>query len=188
MEIIVSILIFMVTVLTGVLVFGRRSSKQTMASENLKTEFQEQMQTALTHASDQFLKLAEERFNCLAEAWSHDLRGKKDLIDQQLQSMKMELGKVTNFVQTLEKDREAKFGQLTAELKAIGEQTVALTSSTSTLREALASSRSRGQWGERMAEDILRLMGLIEGVNYEKQVAVKAGTSRPDFVFSSQKI
>ena len=77
MEIIVSILIFMVTVLTGVLVFGRRSSNQTMASENLKTEFQEQMQTALTHASDQFLKLAEERFNRLAEAGSHDLQGKK---------------------------------------------------------------------------------------------------------------
>jgi len=84
MEIIVSILIFMVTVLTGVLVFGRRNLNQTMASENLKTEFQEQVQTALAHASDQFLKLAEERFNRLAEAGSHDLQGKKDLIDQQL--------------------------------------------------------------------------------------------------------
>ena len=99
-----------------------------MASENVNTEFQEQVQTALTHASEKFVKLAEERFNRLAEAGSHDLQGKKGLIDQQLQNMEMELGKVANFVQTLGKDREAKFGQWTTELKAMGKQAVPFTS------------------------------------------------------------
>ena len=104
-------------------------------------------------------------------------------IDQNFQNMKGELEKVSNLVQTLEKDREAKFGELTARLKTIGEQTVALTDSTRTLREALANPRSRGQWGERMAEDILRLIGFVEGVNYQKQITVQGGGSRPDFVF-----
>ena len=149
----------------------------------MKADLQDVSQAALTQVSEQFLRLAEERFKRLSDAGSHDLLGKKDLIDQQLQNMKGELEKVTNLVRTLEKDREAKFGELTTQLKTIGEQTVALTSSTSTLREVLASSRSRGQWGERMAEDILRLVGFIEGVNYRKQTSVDGGGSRPDFVF-----
>jgi DNA recombination protein RmuC len=50
------------------------------------------------------------------------------------------------------------------------------------LREALASSKARGQWGERMAEDVLRLAGMLEGVNYRKQASL-AGAGRPDYTF-----
>ena len=59
--------------------------------------------------------------------------------------------------------------------------TQALSTSTQSLREALANPKARGQWGERMAEDVLRLAGFIEHVNYEKQTAVegtRALTSR----------
>ena len=55
------------------------------------------------------------------------------------------------------------------------------------LREALASTRIRGQWGERMAEDVLRLVGFVQGVNYLKQSTINAGGedggSRPDYTF-----
>ena len=44
-------------------------------------------------------------------------------------------------------------------------------------------SKARGQWGERMAEDVLRLAGFIEHVNYEKQVSVDDGTGIPDYTF-----
>jgi len=30
------------------------------------------------------------------------------------------------------------------------------------LKEALSSTKTRGQWGERMAEDILKSLGLVE--------------------------
>jgi DNA recombination protein RmuC len=54
---------------------------------------------------------------------------------------------------------------------------------TNSLREALANTRARGQWGERMAEDILRLAGLVENVNYLKQKAIEGIRARPDFTF-----
>ena len=41
----------------------------------------------------------------------------------------------------------------------------------------------RGQWGERMAEDILRLAGFMEGINYQKQKALETDRNRPDFTF-----
>jgi DNA recombination protein RmuC len=82
----------------------------------------------------------------------------------------------------LEKDRIEKFGELSSHLKVVGDQTRALTQTTNTLREALASSKARGQWGERMAEDVLQIAGFIENINYLKQKAIEGG-SRPDFTF-----
>jgi len=69
-------------------------------------------------------------------------------------------------------------------LQAHAEITQSLAGTASSLREALASSNARGQWGERMAEDVLRLAGLQERVNYVKRTAVAGeGTGIPDFTF-----
>ena len=38
------------------------------------------------------------------------------------------------------------------------------------LRDILSSSQKRGQWGERMVEDILQLIGLVEHINYKKHI------------------
>ncbi|NBN90758.1 MAG: DNA recombination protein RmuC, partial [Actinobacteria bacterium] len=46
----------------------------------------------------------------------------------------------------------------------------------------LSSSQKRGQWGERVVEDMLRAVGFIEGVNYSKQ-DVNAVGGRPDYKF-----
>jgi len=73
-------------------------------------------------------------------------------------------------------------GEVRAQLAATGEQTARLTSTASALREVLASPKARGQWGERMADDVLRLAGLVEGVSYVKQQATRAGTV-PDVTF-----
>src|SRR5262249_9793772 len=63
------------------------------------------------------------------------------------------------------------------------DQTAALAQVTSGLREALASSKVRGQWGERMAEDVLKVAGFVEHVNYEKQKPIPGAGTRPDFTF-----
>ena len=151
--------------------------------DRLKAEFGTLSFEALQRAQNAFLDLAETRFKTLSEAGTAELNQKKSLIDQQLVEMKTELGKVSNLVNELEKDREKKFGELTSQLKLVGEQTVALTTTTGALREALASTRVRGQWGERMAEDVLRLIGFKEGINYLKQNTVDGTNSRPDFTF-----
>ena len=105
------------------------------------------------------------------------------LVDPRVSEMRTEMNKVSELVRELEKDRENKFGQLTDRLKTVGETTSALAATTVQLREALANTRARGQWGERMAEDVLRLIGFVEGVNYLKQATVEGGGSRPDFTF-----
>jgi DNA recombination protein RmuC len=83
----------------------------------------------------------------------------------------------------LEKDRVKKFGELASQLNTASQQTAALMQTSNLLREALAGTKTRGQWGERMAEDVLRLAGFIENVNYLKQKAIDGTGSRPDFTF-----
>ena len=104
-------------------------------------------------------------------------------LDHQIAAVRSDLEKVYGLVRTLEKDRDTQFGQISSQLKATTEQTIALNSTTNALREALANSRARGQWGERMAEDILRVIGFTEGVNYVKQSSMPGSSSRPDFTF-----
>jgi DNA recombination protein RmuC len=116
-----------------------------------------------------------------------ELDGKKGLIDQQLASMTGELGKVSDLVRELEHDRHKAFGELTNELQRQHEGLNTLSEHTHQLKEALANSRARGQWGERMAEDVLRLAGFLEGVNYHKQATLarsaSSGAGRPDYTF-----
>src|ERR1700730_12169937 len=91
------------------------------------------------------------------------------VLDHQLASMTDELGKVGDLVRSLEHDRHRAFGELANELRRQHEGLNTLTEHTHQLREVLSSSQARGQWGERMAEDVLRLAGFLEGVNYRRQ-------------------
>jgi DNA recombination protein RmuC len=68
-------------------------------------------------------------------------------------------------------------------IKKHEEVTAKLKDTTEHLGNALASSKKRGEWGERMAEDIIRLIGMVEGVNYIKQKTLEHATGRPDYTF-----
>lgn len=100
----------------------------------------------------------------------------------ELGEMTAELRRVNALVAAMQGERAEQQGRLEAGLRQTFEASRALNDTTQSLRQALAGSRSRGQWGERMADDVLRLAGFVEGVNYRKQQALAGGTI-PDFTF-----
>ena len=155
----------------------------TRTAKDLAEEMKASFGSLSLEALSKFLDIAKARLDSERAASAQELDAKKGLIDQQLERMTSELEKVSTLVKDLEKDRVEKFGQLTSQLKTATEHTAALVQTTSTLREALASTKARGQWGERMAEDVLRLAGFIENVNYVKQKTIQGVGSRPDFTF-----
>jgi DNA recombination protein RmuC len=151
--------------------------------ENIKQSFGNLSLEALSRSTEEFLKLAKTRLESEREIGSKELDAKKGLIDQQLKQMTTKLEDVSRVMSELEKDRVKKFGELASQLTIANQQSAALMQTTNLLREALASTKARGQWGERMAEDVLRLAGLIEDVNYFKQKSIDEARSRPDFTF-----
>ena len=120
-----------------------------------------------------------------------ELAAKKDVIDARLDQvhaeMRSELTKLSAMVTSLGKSSTENFGQVTSSLQAHAEISNTLADSTRALREALANPQARGQWGERMAEDVLRLAGFVENVNYVKQTQIEGGTGRPDYTFPMPK-
>ncbi len=159
-----------------------QSAMEAMVQE-LKSSFDSLSREALRRSNEEFLTLAKTRLDTDRQLTAKELDVRKELIDQQLKIMNRELDNLSNLVKELEKDRAAKFGELARQLKSAQEQTQALLQTTSSLREALSSSKARGQWGERMAEDVLRLAGFVENINYLKQKAMDGARARPDYTF-----
>ncbi|MHC4984608.1 MAG: DNA recombination protein RmuC [Planctomycetota bacterium] len=112
----------------------------------------------------------------LTDQAAQTLDGKKALIDQAVKAVNERLTQLATFMQTTEAERKKDVGSLTTSISS-------LSTTTGELHRMLASSQRRGAWGERMAEDILRLAGLAEKVNYVKQSSAEADTGRPDFTF-----
>jgi DNA recombination protein RmuC len=125
-------------------------------------------------------------------AVSAELTAKKDVIESRLGQMQSEvrsdIDRLTTLVNQLGEATSERFGQVDSSLRAHAEVTQHLTSTTQSLREALASPNNRGQWGERMAEDIIRAAGFIEHKQYRKRTAVSgSGQGIPDFTFMMPK-
>ena len=150
---------------------------------------------AVQAALEQTAVLQREQFGAMAlaarEQTTSDLASKKDVIDARLDQvhteMRAELSKLSEMVTTLGRSSAENFGQVTSSLQAHAEIASTLADSTRALREALANPQARGQWGERMAEDVLRLAGFHENVNYVKQTQIEGGSGRPDYTFPMPK-
>ena len=129
----------------------------------------------LKESNQGFLSQLSEKAETQTKEHRQELESKKELIDQRLTEMDTKLGKVQQLISEFESARESKLGALDDQLKQ-------LTQTTSKLQEALADNRARGQWGERIAEQILQHLGLQEGFSYRKQPVISSG-ERPDFTF-----
>ena len=127
-----------------------------------------------------FIALAAEALDAntrrLGEQVGATLESKKELIDQALKTTNERMEQVRQFLQRIEADRKQDFGRLSSSVTS-------LAMTTGELHRMLASTQRRGAWGERMAEDILSLAGLQEGINYTKQSSADAESGRPDFTF-----
>lgn len=150
---------------------------------------------AVTAALNQAAVLQREQLGSAAQQArdesAAELTAKKDVIDTRLDQvqaeMRAELGKLGTMVTQLSQTSAQKFGQVDQSLRSHAEITQTLSDSAQALREAMASPTARGQWGERMAEDVLRLAGFVENVNYVKQTQLEGATGRPDFTFPLPK-
>lgn len=137
---------------------------------------------AMNRSSEHLLDLADVRLDAERSRHQSALDQKKVLIDAQLERMGGELDRVRRLVTDLERSRASQFGELTQQLRTAQAVTERLDANTSALRDALRNSPKRGQWGERLAVDLLTQAGFVEGVNFTTQ-EVLANRGRPDVTF-----
>jgi len=134
-------------------------------------------------AVDHLVKMSGQLVTAQSQLSEQNIDGKKALIDQSIKEVRDNLKSLETLVGGLEKDRSQAYGELLSQLKTASEQTIKLSETTGKLQAALGNTRVRGQWGERMADDILASIGFLEGTNYRKQQVDTAVGSRPDYTF-----
>ena len=145
----------------GVMIWFLRQSEINAVKkgqDQLKEAFHDLSNNALLENQKKFMELAEDKFSIVLGKTDEKLGKKKELIDSVLKQMNSDLKNLSDNTVALK-------SQMEESRKRVGE----LSDTTSQLRQILSSSQARGQWGERMVEDILNFIGLSEGINYDKQ-------------------
>ncbi|MDE7169079.1 MAG: DNA recombination protein RmuC, partial [Mucispirillum sp.] len=117
------------------------------------------------------------------EVSAKEIAGQKEVIEKRIEVLNGELAKLTALIGSVENSRNMQMGELKSIIDDSRLKTGELMKVTSGLRETLSSKQDRGQWAERMADDILNYAGLKEGINYVRQQKSGATGKRPDFTF-----
>jgi DNA recombination protein RmuC len=178
---------FVVGLIAGVVAMaiawrGRRSAAQEVLA-GLHTDAAAQADAAVRAALEYSMRLS----GAQAATTTAELSGKKEVIEARLdqvgRDLRGELHRVGQLVEALRQANAQNFGSVTAQLESTAQRTRELHDTTAELRNVLASPKLRGQWGERMADDVLRLAGMREHVNYRKQKSVEGGSGIPDVTF-----
>jgi DNA recombination protein RmuC len=160
--------------------------QQQQAEAQWREAFKALAADALQANTQHLLSLTQTQLGQQTQAAEGVLQHKAQQVTTSLGTLKEQLTehltRVSARLEQLEKERATQYTTLDQRLTQAADVIGKLQVTTGSLQQTLGNTRTRGQWGERMAEDVLRLAGLQEGISYFKQPQLSDG-SRPDYGF-----
>ncbi len=152
--------------------------------EQLTGEFARLSTLALQQNNEQFLQLADTKFNETRQAADGELAKRQDAIEQLLKPIGEQLGKYEEGMQRLEVERQRAYTTLTEQMKHLSTSHDQLQKETRNLVSALRSPQTRGRWGELQLRRVVEMAGMLEHCDFDEQVTSDAdsGRLRPDMV------
>jgi len=160
----------------------RRHEAETDALlDGVKLAFHDISREAAGQTRDDVLRLAQVQLAAERRALGQAVEGERSELNARIGTMLAQLERTQALIRELERDRAGKFQALASQLEVAGERAATLGRTTQQLARSLSGTRLRGQLGEQLAEDVLRLIGLAPGLHYERQAALD-GDRRPDFL------
>ena len=134
----------------------------------VEAKIRETATAVLDNANAQAKELADERLAAQRQALEDQTKNLLQPFEQQMSNLHQEVTKLRD-------QNTEKFGNVDRAVEGLAIQAQAL-------NNVLSSAQGRGNWGERMLEDILSQSGFQRGINYEKQEILVEG-GRPDYSF-----
>ncbi len=135
----------------------------------------------LQNANQQLITMADQKLNAEKQDIKTDLVNKKSAIEDTIKKLLLELEKSNKRMEEVDRDRIGSFRELKTEIENNRKLTEQLSVTADNLRRVLSNNQLRGQFGEQVAEDLLKMCGFVNGVDYLYNKSLKEGESRPDF-------
>ena len=160
---------------------NRSAAPSAIDPELQKAQFAEVSRALLKNMGEDFLRMAKGELEIERQRGVGELDTKRQAVEGAVRGLQEKLKDYEQLVNDFESDRDQKYGKLENELQRLTKNADQLQRTTASLTAVLGNSRVRGQWGQKMAEDILKLCGLQDGIHYRKEREIEAG--RPDYTF-----
>ncbi len=109
-------------------------------------------------------------------------RSSADMIAQQQQNFSRTAEVIGQQIERIQTELTSRQGSWSEQFGQVNEALLKLGGTTESLSQMLSSSGQKGSWGEKVAEDILKAVGMKEGVSYEVRKKLPDGHI-PDFAF-----
>lgn len=159
----------------------RSKSNPDEVSKQLEAKLHEMFPRILQNANQQLISMADQKLGAEKQDIKTDLANKKSAIEDIVKKLHDEVEKSNNKITEIEKDRVGSFRELKVELENQRKITEQLSVTADGLKKVLSHNQLRGQFGEQVAEDLLRMCGFVSGLDYLYNKTLKDGESRPDF-------
>jgi DNA recombination protein RmuC len=147
----------------------------------LEGSFQALAAAALKGNTEDFLKIAEDKWRSARELGSQDLDERRRAIESMLVPLQDTLGKLESRTGEIEKAREGAYREVKTKLEGLLTATATLQEKTTSLTSALKGSQAQGRWGEVVLENVVELAGMSQHVDFVQQEHV-GDRKRPDLV------
>jgi len=163
-------------------------AEQKQQFEEARTKLVETFQAAasqvLAENNTRFLELAKTRLESLQKDASGDLSQRQTAISGMVEPLKQALESLRQQVSQVEASRRQAYGELTAQVQQLNENSRALREETGSLVTSLRQPQIKGKWGELTLRRAAELTGMSPHCDFEEQVsqASEEGRLRPDMV------
>ncbi|MBI2065780.1 MAG: DNA recombination protein RmuC [Candidatus Zambryskibacteria bacterium] len=108
------------------------------------------------------------------------LESEKNVIKTLIDDIKKQLESSNKKIEDTEKERIGEFQNLKSVIEQHKKITESLQISTNDLKKVLSNNQLRGNFGQEVAEDLLKMAGFVKGENYSSQEQQESG-NKPDF-------
>ena len=154
------------------------------ARSQLTAAFSELANQSLKSNSENFLRLAKEKFGAQQEQANRDLGDREKAIEDLVKPIRDSLQASQKQITELEKTRSEAYGGIKSQLEAMQLSQQSLTQETQNLVKALRRPEVRGRWGEITLRRLVELAGMVEHCDFQEQVHSVGDDQviRPDMV------
>ena len=150
-------------------------------SSKIEQKLSQIVPSFLSKAVDELIKIANEKLKAENQDIKTDLSNKKTAIEDLIKQVKDEIKQNNKKVEDSDKERVGSFRALQQALEGHKTITEQLSATTEGLKKILSNNQLRGQFGEQVAEDLLRMSGFVNEIDYLKNKRQEDSSTRPDF-------